>query len=146
MDDQGNNRTVGEVITEWTKTFGLLLDYLKVTRRTVLVVYGYFLYETSQWFFSLPDPTTQQVTYVTAILGLAGIIFGFYSNSPSDYVKLDNAKNRQYDSGRSSRSGRSNYSRNDRDDQQPDYRNPDNNRNDLLDASQDDGFWDDSER
>ena len=105
-------RTVGEVIMEWTKSFGLILDYLKVTRRAVLVTYGFFLYETSQWFFSLPDPTTQQVTYVTAILGLAGIIFGFYSNSPSDYMKLDQAKVRQRDDyrGMSRRQNNGRYS------------------------------------
>jgi len=120
------DRTVGEVITEWSKGLGLILDYLKVTRRAVLAVYGWFLYETSQWFFALPDPSTQQVTYVTAILGLAGIIFGFYSNSPSDYIKLDKAKSRQYGGNRGNR-----------------YTSADSG----YDAStDDDGFWDDSER
>ena len=126
------HRTIGEVITEWSKGLGLILDYLKVTRRTVLAVYGWFLYETSQWFFALPDPSTQQVTYVTAILGLAGIIFGFYSNSPSDYIKLDKAKTRQYGNRRSS----SNQ-----------YDSRYGSEDSGYDASTtDDGFWDDSER
>ena len=135
-------RTVGEIIMEWTKSFGLILDYLKVTRRTVLVVYGYFLYETSHWFFALPDPSTQQVTYVTAILGLAGIIFGFYSNSPADYVKLDNAHQRlEDDRDRYSRGSGRPTSR---------YNKPMGNRHidqnaDFPDASDEEGFWDDAE-
>ena len=126
-----NKEGIGDKIMIWVKGLGLAMDYLKFTRRAALVMYGWFLYDTSQWFFALADPTTQQVTYVTAIIGLAGIIFGFYSNSPADYIKLDNANTRR----RRHMKGH---------DSPPYYKATRDDDPDI--PMEDDGFWDDTER
>lgn len=61
-------------------------DY-RVFPRGFLVFYSGILWEIIKWFEALPDPTTQQVAFVSAFVGLGGAVFGFYTNSTSGREK-----------------------------------------------------------
>ncbi len=64
-------------------------DAWRVVPRTVLVAYGWLVYESSFWFMNLPDPSNTQMGLVSSLLGVAGIIIGVYLKSGRDWTKKD---------------------------------------------------------
>lgn len=61
----------------WPSTF----DEWRLIPRIIVAAYGYMMFDAYQWFTMLAEPTTQQVTFVTAIWSLATPMFGFYANA-----------------------------------------------------------------
>lgn len=70
--------------TTWTAWKVRLLDLAEVwdawriVPRTVLTVYGCLCWELAKWFMALKDPTGAQTSFVTAVVGLAVPLTGFY--------------------------------------------------------------------
>jgi hypothetical protein len=64
-----------------------LLDDLRVVPRAMMFTYMYLLVDSSYWLMQIPDPTTQQTSYVGAILGVGAAWFGIYTNTKSKGVK-----------------------------------------------------------
>lgn len=58
-----------------------VLDRLRIVPRLIVVMYGILFYQVAMWFMSLVAPTGPQATFVSVIVGAAGVIFGFYVNS-----------------------------------------------------------------
>ena len=56
-------------------------DKWRPVPRLLVALYGFMCWHVTDWFMALPDPTTQQVTFATAIWGGAAAWFGFYVNS-----------------------------------------------------------------
>ena len=56
------------------------LNRLRIIPRMIVASYGYLVWTMVQWFQTLPDATTQQVTLVTTIAAMAPVVFGFYMN------------------------------------------------------------------
>lgn len=64
----------------------LLHDYRAFPRLTLLSFLGSMAY-TIHWFCSLPDPTVNQVAFMTTMSTLGGVIFGFYTKTVSGTEK-----------------------------------------------------------
>jgi len=56
-------------------------DSWRVVPRILLILYGIMIYQVSEWFMALPDPTTQQAAFVSTVVGAASAWFGLYVNS-----------------------------------------------------------------
>lgn len=76
------------------------IDAWRVIPRLLVAGYAYFLYKVIDWYMTLephiapgcdvtqfaeqcivPAPTTQHAVLVTAVVGIAGAVFGFYTNT-----------------------------------------------------------------
>lgn len=55
----------------------------RMVPRLIVVLYGWVFYHTLFWYMSLPDPTTQQTSFISIIVGAAAAFFGFYANTGS---------------------------------------------------------------
>lgn len=82
-----------------------LIDSWRIIPRIILAGYGFLLYKASMWYMSLEPhvmdnctaehvkdcivnaPTTQHSVLLTALIGGAGAIFGFYSKSGREWTK-----------------------------------------------------------
>lgn len=62
-------------------------DAWRPVPRLLVTLYGLMCWHVTDWFMMLPDPTTQQVTFATAIWGGAAAWFGFYVNSGAKHGK-----------------------------------------------------------
>lgn len=58
-----------------------LLDAYRIVPRAILLGFGYLVYSVVQWFMELPDPTTQQAAFVSAVVGITAPITAFYFNT-----------------------------------------------------------------
>jgi nitrate reductase NapE component len=56
------------------------LNRLRIIPRMIIGCYGYLVWMMVNWFMTLPEPTTMQVTLVTTICAMAPVVFGFYMN------------------------------------------------------------------
>jgi hypothetical protein len=65
---------------QWTHDFRLI-------PRILTLGYGWMVWDTVQWFQGLAAPTTQQAALLTIVVGMAGAIFGLYTNSISGVKK-----------------------------------------------------------
>ena len=61
----------------------MILHEYRVFPRVILLGYSGLLYYVTEWFMSLPDPTTQQTVLMTTIAGLSAAVFGFYTTTTS---------------------------------------------------------------
>lgn len=61
--------------------FADVLNRLRLFPRIFVLGYGYILFDLTIWFYSVPEPTTQQTTFVTIITGLLPAVFALYTNS-----------------------------------------------------------------
>jgi membrane associated rhomboid family serine protease len=43
--------------------------------------YGFLMWDVAQWFMALPDPNSQQASFVSVMVGASAAIFGLYTNS-----------------------------------------------------------------
>ena len=90
-------------IDAWRKfhmAFAEWADAWRIVPRTIVVAYGYMLWQMGQWYTSLEPymlegcnvellkeaciiqaPTTQHMALVTAAVGIAAAIFGLYTSS-----------------------------------------------------------------
>ena len=64
----------------------ILHDY-RVFPRSFLVFYSVLLWEITQWFEAIPEPSTPQVAFISAFVGLGGAVFGFYTKTTSGTIK-----------------------------------------------------------
>jgi len=62
--------------------FAETIDIYRIAPRLIVVGYGFLVYDIINWFMSLGiEATTQQTSFVTAIVSLAAAIFAFYANT-----------------------------------------------------------------
>ena len=57
------------------------INNFRVVPRLLTIGYGLVMVQSWMWFQSLPAPTTQQVTFISTISGMAAVIFSFYVNT-----------------------------------------------------------------
>ena len=57
------------------------LNAWRVVPRLLVTLYGLMCWRVTEWFMSLPEPTTQQAAFVSTVLGAAAAWFGLYVNS-----------------------------------------------------------------
>lgn len=53
----------------------------RVIPRILVAMYGLMVWDSVAWFMGLDNPSTQQVTFVSTVVGAAAVWFGFYVNS-----------------------------------------------------------------
>ena len=58
--------------------FAEMLDAYRVVPRFMLAGYGWLAWDMHVWIKSLPDISTQQASYATAIIGLCVPLAGWY--------------------------------------------------------------------
>lgn len=64
-----------------------VINNLRIVPRLCVFAYMWMMYDIVVWYTGLIEPTTQQTTFVSVLVGLASAIFGLYVNSGS--VKND---------------------------------------------------------
>ncbi len=62
-----------------------VLDVLRVVPRLLVTGYGYLVWDTVQWYQALPEPSTQHTALVSAIVGASAMVFGFYTNTGTNW-------------------------------------------------------------
>jgi hypothetical protein len=63
------------------EAFPYWFDKLRLFPRLFISTYIYLLYDVTQWFMLLLDPTTQQAGLVSVVYGAGAAWFGLYMNS-----------------------------------------------------------------
>lgn len=58
-----------------------LLDAYRLVPRILVGAYGFMVYKTVIWFMALAEPSTQQVTFISTVVGAAAVVIGMYTNS-----------------------------------------------------------------
>lgn len=58
-----------------------VVDAYRLIPRFILCFYGLFLWEVCVWFMGLPDASSQQAAFVSTVVGIAGVVVGFYQNT-----------------------------------------------------------------
>ena len=58
-----------------------LIDAWRIVPRMIIFGYCYYVWDVTQWFMGLENPNTQQAALISTIIGVAGIVFGLYTNS-----------------------------------------------------------------
>lgn len=53
----------------------------RVVPRLLVGWYAILVWQITDWYMLIPEPTTQQTSFVTTIVGLSTAIFGLYVNS-----------------------------------------------------------------
>jgi len=54
----------------------------RVFPRAFITMYLLIVWETSQWFMALSEPTTQQAAFASSVLGIGAAWFGLYLQGP----------------------------------------------------------------
>lgn len=70
-------------MTNWVE-MSKNLDSFRIWPRAFMVVYGYMLWEVTEWFMTLPEPNMAQGSFVGIVWGAAAGFFGFYVNSKTE--------------------------------------------------------------
>jgi hypothetical protein len=55
-----------------------VVDAWRVIPRAIMIGYGWIIYNVTEWFLLLPDPTGTQMGFASTIWGAAGILTGWY--------------------------------------------------------------------
>lgn len=63
-----------------------IVDAYRAVPRILLMGYALLLWHSSAWFMSLPDPTSQQTTFVSILWGACGLITGWYFNTGRKWI------------------------------------------------------------
>jgi hypothetical protein len=58
-----------------------LMSNWRLIPRLLMALYTYAFYTVTQWFMSMPDPTTAQAGFVATIVGAGAGFFGLYVGS-----------------------------------------------------------------
>jgi len=77
--------------------FAQMIDVMKLTRRATLISYAYLTWTVSQWFMSVPDPSTAQTAFASAVIGMCPAMLAFYVNKQTDYSKFVKKEQKQRD-------------------------------------------------
>ena len=64
-----------------------IIDSWRIFPRIFIGVYMYLLYESTTWFMSLENPTTDQFGLVSVVIGAGAAWFGLYVRSKGDGEK-----------------------------------------------------------
>jgi hypothetical protein len=57
------------------------LNAWRIVPRLLIGWYAALVWVVSDWFMTLGDPSTQQASFVSTVVGLSAAIFGLYVNS-----------------------------------------------------------------
>ena len=68
-------------VRDWALLVAEIADAWRLAPRASLSAYAYLLWFTVEWYMKLVNPSTQQTALVTAVAGLAAVIFAFYVNT-----------------------------------------------------------------
>lgn len=71
-----------------------LMSNWRFIPRTLMAMYCYAFYSTTQWFMAMPDPTNAQAGFVSVIVGAGAGFFGLYVGSGK--VKKESTKDSKY--------------------------------------------------
>lgn len=63
------------------------LDAWRIFPRIFIGTYLYLLYKSFGWFIALPDPTTQQASLISVVIGAGAAWFGLYTGTKGDGKK-----------------------------------------------------------
>ena len=61
--------------------FAEVIDSLRFVPRTILLAYGYLIWDIVNWFKDIDAPTMEHTALVTVIVGASAAIIGLYQNS-----------------------------------------------------------------
>lgn len=81
-----NETSVQPIILNETKSWYNMaegFDKWRVFPRLLISLYGLAFYRTTEWFMTLPDPTTAQASFVSVIVGAGAAWFGLYVGKAS---------------------------------------------------------------
>lgn len=57
-----------------------MFDDWRLIPRAVIVLYSMVFWKVVEWYMAIPDPTSEQTAFVSAIAGVAAAFFGIYTN------------------------------------------------------------------
>jgi hypothetical protein len=57
------------------------LNKYRIVPRLMVAGYGFLMWDVAQWFMVLPEPNSQQASFVSVMVGASAAIFGLYTNS-----------------------------------------------------------------
>lgn len=60
------------------------VDAWRIFPRVFIGMYLYLLYVSFNWFIALPDPTTQQASLISVVIGAGAAWFGLYTGTKGD--------------------------------------------------------------
>jgi len=66
-----------------------LMSNWRLIPRTLMAMYCYAFYSTTQWFMAMPDPTNAQAGFVSVIVGAGAGFFGLYVGSGKVQIKSE---------------------------------------------------------
>lgn len=66
---------------KWVLSFAESADALRTFPRIFLGCYAYLCWDLSRWFMALKVPTAEQTAFVTAVIGLAVPLTGWYMST-----------------------------------------------------------------
>jgi len=66
------------------EAFPYWFDKLRLFPRAFISMYIYLLYQVTEWFMALPDPSMPQAGLVSVVVGAGAAWFGLYVNSTSE--------------------------------------------------------------
>ena len=58
-----------------------IIDAYRIVPRLLMIGYACLLWWSSGWYMGLPDPTTQQTSFISILWGACGLITGWYFNT-----------------------------------------------------------------
>lgn len=61
--------------------FYIQLNQYRVIPRLLVAGHAVLIYQVSDWFMRLPDPTGTQAAFVSTLVGVSGAIFGLYTTT-----------------------------------------------------------------
>ena len=61
--------------------FAERLNAYRIVPRLMVFGYSLLMLEVARWFMALPEPSNQQMAFITVMVGAATGIFGLYTNS-----------------------------------------------------------------
>ena len=68
------------------EAFPYWFDKLRLFPRAFISMYIYLLYQVTEWFMALPDPSMPQAGLVSVVVGAGAAWFGLYVNSGSKTI------------------------------------------------------------
>ena len=66
-----------------------ILDAYRVVPRILVLTYSLMLWNITQWFQGLSDPTNPQATFVSVVYGASAGMFAFYANSGRNWKEKE---------------------------------------------------------
>ena len=67
--------------------YAKIIDTYRVVPRIIIIGYSVLLYQTTNWFMMLPDPSSPQSMFISTVVGAGAGVFGLYANSGTKWEK-----------------------------------------------------------